>query len=320
MKPDHSTLVIVNERAGGGAMQNIFRRAEHDLVDRIGDFDVAFTESHGHATTLTRDALRAGVRRIIVAGGDGTINEVVNGWLDVEGLPLAPDATLAVLAGGTGGDLRKSLGIRDMDTAIAAIATGKVQTIDVGRVSYREVPSADDPDAPAGAGWRYFANIAGFGFGGKVVHSLDSFTAMAGRFAYAAGAARAMLTWRDPIVRLHLEGPDGAFDTEMPIAIGAVGNGRFFGGGMEFVPGARLDDGLFHVAFIGKVGLLEMVSLFRRVYAGTHIDHPAVTMRPATRVEVQSDSTVYLDLDGEAIGCLPATFEIVPGVIRVAIP
>jgi diacylglycerol kinase (ATP) len=193
-----------------------------------------------------------------------------------------------------------------------------VQTIDVGRVSYREVSPADG--GGESAGWRYFVNIAGFGFGGKVVHSLDAFTAMAGRFAYAAGAARAMLTWRDPMVRLRVEGPDGVFQTEMPIALGAVGNGRYFGGGMEFVPGAELDDGLFHVAFIGKVGLLEMVSLFRRVYAGTHIDHPAVTMRPATRVEVQSDSTVYLDIDGEAIGCLPATFEVVPGVVRVAVP
>ncbi|MEZ4266817.1 MAG: diacylglycerol kinase family lipid kinase [Myxococcota bacterium] len=318
MKADESTLIIVNERAGGGAMRNTFRRVEHDLLDSVGDFDVAFTEAAGHATALTREALRAGVKRIVVAGGDGTINEVVNGWLDVEGTPLAPDATLAVLAGGTGGDLRKSLGIRDMETAIHAMSTGRVQTIDVGRVSYREVGGTAGEDGAAG--WRYFVNIASFGFGGKVVHSLDAFTAMAGRFAYAAGAARAMLTWRDPIVRLRLEGPGGVFEAEMPIALGAVGNGRFFGGGMEFVPGAQLDDGLFHVAFVGNLGRLEMLSVFRRVYAGTHVDHPAVTMLPASRVEADSDTQVFLDIDGEAIGCLPATFEIVPGVVRVAVP
>lgn len=318
MKADEPTLVIVNERAGGGAMRNLFRRVEHELVDRVGDFAVAFTESPGHATTLAREALLAGTRRVVVAGGDGTINEVVNGWLDAEGTPLAPDATLAVLAGGTGGDLRKSLGIRDMETALTAMTTGRVRTIDVGRVSYREVAGADGGGERAG--WRYFVNIAGFGFGGKVVHSLDAFTAMAGRFAYAAGAARAMLTWRDPLVRLRIEGPDGVFETETPIALGAVGNGRYFGGGMEFVPGAELDDGLFHVATIGNVGRLEMLSLFRRVYAGTHISHPAVSMHVATRVEADSDTQVFLDIDGEAIGCLPATFEIVPGVVRVAVP
>ncbi|MCB9728526.1 MAG: diacylglycerol kinase family lipid kinase [Deltaproteobacteria bacterium] len=312
MKPD-STLVIVNERAGSGTMQDIFRRAEHALVDRVGDFDVAFTEAPGHATRLAREALGAGVSRIVVAGGDGTINEVVNGWLDAEGVPLAPEATLAVLAGGTGGDLRKSLGIRDMDAAIDAMASGRVETIDVGRVSYREVDGA-------GAGWRYFVNVASMGFGGKVVHSLDAFTAMAGRFAYAAGAARAMLTWRDPVVRLRLEGPDGVFETEMPLSIGAIGNGRFFGGGMEILPGARLDDGLFHVGLIGSVRKLEMISLLRRVYSGTHIEHPAVTLRVATRVEADSDAQVFLDIDGEAKGCLPAVFEMVPGVLRVAVP
>ncbi|MCA9514134.1 MAG: acylglycerol kinase family protein, partial [Myxococcales bacterium] len=128
------TLVVINERAGAGAMADVFRRTEHPLRDAIGDFDVAFTDYVGHATELVRDGLLNGYRRVVVGGGDGTLNEAVNGWFGADGAPIAPDARMALLTGGTGGDFRKTIGVKNRDQALAAIVGDRAVPHDVGRV------------------------------------------------------------------------------------------------------------------------------------------------------------------------------------------
>ncbi|MGM0574546.1 MAG: diacylglycerol/lipid kinase family protein [Myxococcota bacterium] len=311
--PTPRTLVVVNERAGGGAMHDVFRRVEHRLLDRIGDFGVAFTDYAGHATELAREALDDGVQRIVVAGGDGTVHEVVNGWLDDEGRPRRDDAVLGLLPGGTGGDLRKSLDIPDMDGALVALTSGRTRTLDVGRLTYHRV----DEDAEA---TRWFVNIVSFGLGGEVVRQVQGWPALTGRFAYAAAGAKVLWGWRNPQVRLEIEGAGEHFEWDGRVVLGAVANGRFFGGGMEIAPDAEPDDGVFDVTVLGDLRRRDMLPLLGRIYGGRHVGHPKVQVHQATRVVADSDDTVYLDVDGEPLGRLPATFEIVPGALRVAVP
>lgn len=309
------TLVIVNEHAGGGAMADVFRRLEHPLQDAIGIFDIAFTDGPGHAIELTRTALTAGGRkRIIVGGGDGTLNEVVNGFFDPGTREsLGPEVALAVLPGGTGGDFRKTLRVTSPEATLAALRGGKTMKVDVGHVVARDPQGGDVA--------RFFVNIASFGISGRVDRVIPEFKSMGGKLGYFAATAKVLWTWRNPRVRLVLDGEPQAPQAIMTVA---VGNGRYFGGGMMVCPDAHLDSGSFDVTIIGDMGRLEMVLGTRALYSGDHVYNPKVKTRRCKLVEASPDEgerdPVELDIDGEAVGVLPARFEILPAALTMVVP
>lgn len=298
------TIVIVNERAGAGAMADAFRRIERPLEEVVGDFDVAFTDHPGHAIELTREALDDGYRRVLVGGGDGTINEVVNGWFDVDGVPRAADARLGLIPGGTGGDLRKTLGVQSQDDALRVLAADRVRPVDVGRLTYRTAHGTD--------AIRYFMNIASFGLSGETDRYVPSFKQLGGKLAYVGATLRALWTWRNPRVRLTV---DDDLVADGPICTVAVANGRYFGGGMMVAPDAEVDDGALDVVVLGDLSRLDLVLQTRNIYDGSHLAHPRVTSRRGRRVSAEADSVVYMDVDGEALGQLPARFELLPAAL-----
>ncbi|PIE18014.1 MAG: diacylglycerol kinase [Proteobacteria bacterium] len=304
------TLVVVNEHAGGGAMADTFRRLEHRLEDALGDFDVAFTDGPGHARELARQAAAGGaVRRLLVGGGDGTLNEVVNGVLDEDGAPRAPQLNLGVITGGTGGDFRKTLGVRTADDALGALTGGRVRKLDVARLTYR---ADDGRDAI-----RHFINVTSLGVGGLVVRHIPNFKQFGGKLAYAGATLRSLWGWTNPTVRLTL---DGGAPIEGPIVTVAIANGRYFGGGMRVAPSAELDDGHLDVTVLGDLSRLELVLMSRTIYDGRHLRHPKVTAHTARVVTAESDTPVYLDVDGEALGRLPARVEILPRALGFITP
>jgi YegS/Rv2252/BmrU family lipid kinase len=304
------TIAIVNEHAGGGAMADIFRRLEHPLQDAIGPFDVAFTDGPGHAIALVRRALSEGYRRVLSGGGDGTLNECVNGFFSEDGRPLAPDATLALLSGGTGGDFRKTLGLRSSEDALKALAQGKTVLADVGRVTFATQGGTDS---------RCFINIASFGMSGVVDRLVRSYARYGGKIAYYGATLRGMWGWKNPVVALTLDGEELA---PLPIFTVAVGNGRYFGGGMQVCPDARLDSGMFEVCVLGDFSRLELLLQSQMLYSGTHVYNAKVQMRRAKVVDAAAvgDREVLLDIDGEPLGSLPARFEILPATIRLVVP
>jgi YegS/Rv2252/BmrU family lipid kinase len=311
-------LVIVNEHAGGGAMADTFRRLEHPLFDLLGAFDLAFTDGPGHAITLTRQALAAGGRRLIIAGGgDGTLNEVVNGFFAEDGTPLGRGTKLALLAGGTGGDFRKTVRVNGPDATLAALRGGRSLVIDVGRV-------VAQASAAGGELRRHFVNIASFGLSGRVDQLIPSFKAFGGAIGYLGATLKALWSWKNPRVSLTL---DGEALAPQPIFTVAVANGRYFGGGMMVAPDARLDSGHFDVTVLGDLGKLEMMLMSRTIYSGEHVYHPKVTTRRAKVVEARPEPgpdgvlpEVLLDIDGEPIGVLPARVEIVPAGLELVVP
>ncbi len=317
--PAPSTVVIVNEHAGGGRMADVFRRVEHRLDGVLDEWEIRFTDGPNHATELTRDALRGGADTILVAGGDGTVNETVNGFFepldgDSDEPPVAinPQARMGLLAGGTGGDFRKTLRIPDMDSAIAALARGETRTIDLGLLTYTESSSARRYR-------RLFQNITSVGLGGLVDRYVKDLPRLPGKLAYAAASLRALLVFKNPMLSISI---DGGFEAELPAAIVAVGNGRFFGGGMMACPDAKLDDGLFDVTIMGDLTKWELATLSRTIYDGGHIYDAKVITRQGRVVSVDALSTadVLLDVDGEPLGRLPATFQLVPGALKIIAP
>jgi len=302
------TIAIINERAGAGAMADAFRRMEHQLVDAIGDFEVAFTDYAGHAIALVQSALEEGIARILVGGGDGTLNEAVNGWMAAAERPEG--ARLALLTGGTGGDFRRAVGLRDADAAVAAVAADRARPVDVGRLTCLDRPGGEPLT-------RHFLNIASFGLSGEADRHVPTFKQLGGRLAYVGATLRGLWGWRNPHVRLIID--------DEPVMVGpmltvAVANGQYFGGGMWIAPEAEVDDGLFHVTVLGDLGRLELLAKTARFYDKSHLRDPKVRSFTGRVVSAEADSPVFMDVDGEAIGVLPARFECLPGALSLVLP
>jgi len=306
------TTVIVNPKSQGGRLGK--RWAEiSDTIGRAFPFDEAITQAQGDATRLTADALKAGAERIVAIGGDGTINEVVNGFFDDEGKPIAPDASFALIPFGTGGDFRRTFELpTEIADAAAVIAANHRRKIDVGRLTF--VATSGERTH------RMFANIASFGVSGVVDRMVNESGKKFGRLSFMFATARAAWSYKNQRVQLTFDGKDRV---ETTINTVAVANGKYFGGAMKIAPDAEPDDGLFDVVALGDLGFGAVVTSGRRLYKGTHLSMDKVTVRRARVIEaepVEPSAVVELDVDGEAPGRLPATFELLPGALWFVVP
>ena len=302
------TVVVVNPQSQGGKTERRWPLLREIIHEAYGPFEVRFTEGPGTATTLAREALRAGAELVVAMGGDGTINEVVNGFFDGT-KPVAPAASFGVLPAGTGGDFVKTLGTaREIERAARELKDAQPRAIDVGRLTYVRSDGKEDV--------RHFVNIASFGISGVIDRYVNqSSKALGGTVSFALATLRAGLGWRNKSVQLILDGKmhEGLIYTV------AVANGRYFGGGMKVAPEAALDDGLFDVVTLGDFNLVDLLVRGLDIYSGKHVKNPKVSVRRAKKVEARplDGAEVLLDVDGEAPGRLPATFELLAGALRV---
>jgi len=309
-----SAFVVVNPRSAGGRTAREWRAIERALAHAYPRMSVAFTHRRAEATRLVRNALREGFHEIVAVGGDGTINEAVNGFFDKRG-PISPDAVFGYVTSGTGGDFRKSFDVgAGADAAVAHLRSAAVRPVDVGRVSCLTRDGAPQV--------RHFANIASFGLSGMVVDSVNRAHVaklFGGGFAFALHSALDMLAFKDRVVRIMV---DGRYDETLAISTVAVANGRFFGGGMHVAPGAALDDGLFDVVIMESAPKARMLKDMKLIYTGEHVARPNVrVLRGAKVVAVPVAETggraVMIETDGESAGRLPATFEILPRALNL---
>jgi YegS/Rv2252/BmrU family lipid kinase len=305
------TVVVVNPHSQGGRLGKRWPEIAEKL-GRAFPFDDAMTKGPGDATKLTRDALRAGAERIVAIGGDGTVNEVVNGFFDDAGAAIAPDASFALIPFGTGGDFRRTMHLPvDLDEAIGVVAAGKRSKIDVGKLEFT---------ADGGKALRMFANIASFGVSGVVDRLVNESGKKLGRLSFAWATARATWSYKNQRVQLVFDGKERV---EATINTVAVANGKYFGGAMMVAPDAVVDDGLFDVVALGDLGFGDLLKSGRRIYKGTHLSMDKVTCRRARVVEaepIEPGGVVELDVDGECPGRLPARFELVPSALWVIAP
>jgi YegS/Rv2252/BmrU family lipid kinase len=303
--------VIVNPASAGGATGKRWPAVE--LLFEANKFahDVVFTSRPGHATALTRQALRDGAASVIAVGGDGTLNEVVNGFFDEEGVAINASATLGILPSGTGGDFRKSIGMdTSPDKAVAQLVRGRTVPVDVGRVDY-----------DAGER-RFFINITDCGIGGEVVARVN-------RSRYKGGGIRGtgVFLWTSLSTLMTYPGCDATVTIDGKKITGnfrniVIANGRYFGGGMKIAPDARIDDGLFDVVLIRGGSRVSALTGVPAIYRGTHLSRDDVDHHRGAVVRVTTSGSVPLlfDVEGEQVGAAPATVTCLPGAIRVVAP
>lgn len=301
-------VCILNPAAGGGRALRLEPSIEAFLRERGLAARITRTEAPGHAADLAAEAAAAGASTLVAVGGDGTVHEVVNGLLGGDvgrspalGQPRERLPELAVVPAGTGNDFARTLGIpRAADRALPVLADGRSRRVDVGRV-----------------GRRYFVNIAGVGFDAEVAADVNRRPKrLPGFLPYVLGVFRILARYQPTPVRFRLDGVAHAG----PILLLAVGNARFYGGGMMLCPDASVDDGVFDVCVGGDVGKLETLRLLVKVFKGAHVGHPRVTMYRARTVEVESATPLYVHADGEVIGQVPVAFTCLPGALAVRVP
>jgi len=300
---------IVNPASANGSTERLWNRLEQVISKEMGRIDVCFTTASGQAGGLARKALEEGFEMVVAVGGDGTVNEVVNGFFD-SGSPVNPDAVLGVISRGTGSDFIKTLGIPKKIEAAARTLCGRaVKKCDAGRV----ISTGPDGEQME----RHFINIADFGVGGEAVERVNNTTKAFGGFvSFLYGTLATLVTYKGKRVRIKV---DDDFETEKPINTVVIANGQYFGGGMWVAPNAKVDNGLFDVLILDDMSFLESLLNIPRLYKGTHVEHPKVKCLRGKTVVAESDEVVLIDVEGEHGGRLPARFEIIPNSINVKV-
>ncbi|MBU2054163.1 MAG: diacylglycerol kinase family lipid kinase [Proteobacteria bacterium] len=301
------TVFVVNPHAGNGETGREWPRIKQMARDILGSFESCLTEGPGDATRMTRDHLLTGADRIVCVGGDGTLNEVINGFLDENG-PLRRDAVLGFLPNGTGCDFCRTMPIpAGVEASLLTVRENHIRTIDLGLIRYR--------DHQGGVSQRYFHNIASFGLGGEVVDRVNKTSKACGPFlTFIWGTLVSLFAYGKK--RISLKVDDGNEWTGDVLNI-AIANGRYHGGGMLVAPDAITDDGLFHVTVIGAMILPMVFWHLPKLYTGKIKTIRQVSMLTGKRVFASSEQRVLLDVDGEQPGTLPAEMEIVPGALKM---
>ena len=309
MNKNLRTFVVVNPASASGATGRRWDRIARALGREVGPFEHAMTEGPRHATALTRKALANGFEMVVAVGGDGTLNEVACGFFD-EGRPVAPSAVLGVIPQGTGSDFPRGFGIgRTIEEACARLSGFNARMIDVGHVRFTGHEGR--------SGERVFVNVASFGCGGAVAHAVTSVSKrMGGRLAFLLTTARTLLRYQDQAVTLTVG--NGAPES-MTITNCAVCNSQYFGGGMWVAPYADIDDGRFDITIWTGFSLKDFILKWRSLYDGTHVYDPGTRLLLGKKVVATSNEDVLLDVDGECVGRLPATIEILPAALRFKI-
>ena len=304
-------VLVVNPRAGAGRAKKRMPAIEHALREARAEFETVLTSGPRDATKIVRDAISAGLAGVAIVGGDGTLNEAVNGFFDDDGTPVRTDTWLGALPCGTGGDFRRTVGIStDLGAMVTRMMWARPRPVDVGWLEFH-----DDEGAPAA---RAFLNIASFGMGGLVDRLVNQGPKwMGGTPAFLLGSLRALARYQMRRVRITV---DAEPPREAEILNVAVANGQYFGGGMRVAPEAEIDDGLFDVVGLEASSLLDQAALTPHLYRGTILGRDGVTLVRGKRVVAEPADflgPILLDVDGEAPGALPATFTIKPGAIRL---
>jgi YegS/Rv2252/BmrU family lipid kinase len=278
-----------------------------------------FTESKGHARELAAAAAAQSTKLIIACGGDGTISEVANGIIESK-----QEVELAILPGGTGSDFRRTIGLPvNIAAAARALRDGRTRKIDAGRVTF--VNDRGEREL------RFFINVASFGLSTSVLDRTSSGEAkkwipafaprkLSSKLSYAAATLQTTLSSSPTEVQVQL---DEQPERRLRIAEFCVANARYYGGGMKIAPDAKFDDGFFDIVTIGDASSFRILANAPRLYFGAHLRMNEVTHALAKQVvarPVRKGEEVRVELDGEVIGRLPATFELMPRALRVRLP
>lgn len=305
MAPPLPVAVIFNPAAHKGGAAKRWPAIEAELTARLGAFKPHVTQAPGHATELARGALAEGARRIVAVGGDGTVNEVLNGLLDSSGRLSASDAVLCPVPAGTANELCRALGhLADPKRAYDAAASDATRAIDL-----LQVRCAGLDGRPVE---RFGYLIVSLGAAATISHrtSQSRWAKKLGGIAYFLMTPPVTLGYRNRAVAITV---DGVAQGTRPIFTAMVANTENGGGGMKLVPSARFDDGILDLIEMGDITPLAMLTtVLPKVYSGGHVHHPKVRMSRGTAFRFESAVDTLVDVDGETVGRLPLDVSVIP--------
>ncbi|MDN5202102.1 diacylglycerol kinase family lipid kinase [Fulvivirgaceae bacterium BMA10] len=297
--------VIVNPEAAGGKAGKQWETISGKLSTYGIDFFFRFTTHRGHAIQLAVDGLKKGCSKFIAVGGDGTLNEVINGLLRNED-EIANDTTVGIIPLGTGNDWIKTHGIKDIDHAIEMIAHGKTVKHDIGYVEYNE---------SSGIEKRYFINVAGFCFDAAVVKQVEYARDKGnkGKFAYIQALIQTLFKYASDELKVIFNGKE----ISGRIFNISVGICNFNGGGMKIAPLAKFNDGLLDITLVKKIAKIKIIFNFMRLFDGSFIKLREVMAERTQEILIESKKSIYFEVDGEFIAKTNfAKMNLVKGVIN----
>ena len=303
------TFVVVNPTSGAGKGYRLWSRISSSLRRSIGVFDFAFTDYPGHGTLLTRQALGDNYDLIVAVGGDGSFNEVVNGFFK-GAQTLSPKAVLGFIPTGTGSDFFRSLKMSgDMENCCARLAGGKCRRIDVGYAQFTDRQGETQS--------RIFLNVLSLGCGGEVAREIERVSKIfGGRIAYKWASIKTLLNFKDKTVQLQCD--EDKLQT-LPVTNLSICNGQYFGGGMWISPTAHIDDGKLDVTNWSGFSLRDFIFKQRKIYDGSHLHDPGTHTFQIESLSAESLETTLIEIDGEYVGTLPLKVKLLPRSITIKI-
>ena len=289
-------VVVANPTAGRGKAGKRIGAADSILRELRIEHEVRVTGSPAETESSCRDAAERGAQIVAVIGGDGTVSWAANGL-------LGTGAALAVLPAGTADDFATAIGARPFSAAVRLLADPTTAAVDVVRV---RTADAD----------RCFVNIAGAGFDSEVNEAANAMTVdLGGTATYVAALLRTMSRFTPAHYDLTIDGEPIALDAMLVV----VGSGCSYGGGMRVLPNASIVDGVLDVCIVEALSKAAFLRAFPMVYTGRHTSHPKVRMLRATSVTIEANRGIQVYADGERVGPVPASFEMMPGALPVVV-
>jgi diacylglycerol kinase (ATP) len=296
--PFGELTVIVNPHAGRRHVGQEIPELERTLNTRGLAYRLLRTDGRGDATRFAREALEGGGRFVVAVGGDGTVNEVVNGMLNDDGTAVREDAVLGVVGAGSGCDFVRTFGLPgDATRAGLHLAGDNTYPLDVGRVRY------DNGD---GERARFFVNVAEAGLGGAVAARAERMSPRLGQAKYFIGFWLTLPRFKMANVTIRADRKT----YEGPAFLVVVGNGQYYGGGMKVSPRSYPGDGVLDV-LVFKGPKSDAFTMIPKIYRGEHIPSDHVEeFRVRKELVIDADRPLPIEADGEVLGATSATFEV----------
>jgi diacylglycerol kinase (ATP) len=298
--------IIVNPAAGAGKTGKLWPRIMSLFQGHGLRFEHSLTEAPGHAIELAKTAAKKGYDMVVSVGGDGTINEIVNGLYASGSIK---DNLLGIVETGTGGDYVRTVGTpRDYEEACRRFVQPKKRIVDLGVVEYSKNSHKEE---------RLFVNFAGMGIDSEIVRrTTQQYKKLGGLPAYLMGMLTSLVKYHNRKVVITVDGKT----EEATILTVIMNNGKYGGGGMYTAPQADLADGFLDVMVAGDLGKLEFIWSLPRLYKGTHLTHPKVKTKRVKEIEISSPGEkLFIQADGELLGEVPARFRILPAALNIIV-
>lgn len=306
---DAKVFFVVNPASAGKKTLKEWPVFEKQLREKGYKFDWAYTDRPEHATSITREVLKSGYDLVVSVGGDGTMNEVVNGFFEMDN-PINPNAKLAVFSRGTGCDFIRSFGIKKgFDEFLDVLKRNNVQRLDVGRVTFHKESGEADS--------RLFLNIADVGLGGETTKRVNKTKKhLKGLLAFLIGVLHTIISYKNK--NFSIEVDSKLLKSEKMNSV-IIANAKYFGGGMFISPKSEANDGLLDIIILGNLSKFELIRDLHLIYNGKHLTHPKVACYKGKQIKVTSEPAGLLEIDGEQPGTTPAQFEVIPHAINVLV-